>query len=30
MLERLIDHIRNFPNVEFMRCLDVAEMWAGR
>ena len=27
MLERLIEHIRSFPNVEFMRCLDVAEMW---
>ncbi len=30
MLERLIDHIRQFPNVEFMRCQDVAEMWASR
>ncbi len=30
MLERLIDHIRRFPNVEFMRCQDVAEMWANR
>jgi len=30
MLERLIDHIRSFPNVEFMRCQDVAEMWANR
>ena len=28
MLERLIDHIRSFPNVEFMRCQDVAELWA--
>ena len=28
MLERLIDHIRRFPNVEFMRCLEVARMWA--
>ena len=27
MLERLIDHIRSFPNVEFMLCQDVAEMW---
>lgn len=27
MLERLIDHIRSFPNVEFMRVCDVAEMW---
>ena len=30
MLERLIEHIRSFPNVEFMRCLDVAEMWVNR
>ena len=30
MLERLIDHIRSFPNVEFMRCQDVAEMWMNR
>lgn len=30
MLERLIDHIRSFPNVEFMRCQDVAEMWTNR
>ena len=30
MLERLIDHIRTFPNVEFMRCQDVAEMWVNR
>ena len=30
MLERLIDHIRSFPNVEFMRCQDVAELWANR
>ena len=30
MLERLIDHIRTFPNVEFMRCQDVAEQWADR
>ena len=30
MLERLIEHIRSFPNVEFMRCQDVAELWAGR
>lgn len=28
MLERLIDHICTFPNVEFMRAVDVAEMWA--
>ena len=27
MLERLIEHIRTFPNVEFMRAVDVAEMW---
>ena len=30
MLERLIEHIRSFPNVEFMRCQDVAEMWLSR
>ena len=30
MLERLITHIRTFPNVEFMRAIDVAEMWASR
>ena len=30
ILERLIDHIRSFPNVEFMRCQDVAEMWVNR
>ena len=30
MLERLIEHIRSFPNVEFMRCQDLAEMWANR
>lgn len=29
MLERLINHIRAFPNVEFMRVCDVAEMWRG-
>jgi peptidoglycan/xylan/chitin deacetylase (PgdA/CDA1 family) len=29
MLERLINHIRSFPNVEFMRVIDVAEMWGG-
>ena len=28
MLERLIQHIRTFPNVEFMRAVDVAKMWA--
>ena len=27
MLERLIDHIRSFPGVKFMRCIDVAELW---
>jgi peptidoglycan/xylan/chitin deacetylase (PgdA/CDA1 family) len=26
MLERLINYIRTFPNVEFMRAIDVAEM----
>jgi len=30
MLERLIDYIRTFPNVEFMRAVDVAELWRGR
>jgi|TARA_Y100000031_G_C8069173_1_gene314295 hypothetical protein len=30
MLERLITYIRSFPNVEFMRCQEVAELWAGR
>jgi peptidoglycan/xylan/chitin deacetylase (PgdA/CDA1 family) len=30
MLERLIDHIRTFPNVEFLRATDVAEIWAKR
>jgi peptidoglycan/xylan/chitin deacetylase (PgdA/CDA1 family) len=30
MLDRLINHIRSFPNVAFMRMIDVAEMWAGR
>ena len=27
MLEKLIGHIQSFPNVEFMRAIDVAEMW---
>ena len=30
MLERLINHIRSFPNVSFMRMIDVARLWAGR
>ena len=30
MLERLIRYIRQFPGVEFMRAVDVAEMWAER
>ena len=30
MLEKLITHIRTFPNVEFMRAIDVAEMWTSR
>jgi len=30
MVERLINHIKTFPNVAFMRMSDVAEMWAGR
>ncbi|MQG11410.1 MAG: ribulose phosphate epimerase, partial [SAR202 cluster bacterium] len=27
MLERLIEHIKSFPNVAFMRAIDVAKMW---
>ncbi|PKB77802.1 MAG: hypothetical protein BZY88_20750 [SAR202 cluster bacterium Io17-Chloro-G9] len=27
MLERLVEYIRTFPNVEFMRAVDVARMW---
>ena len=27
MLERLINHIRTFPDVVFMRAIDVANMW---
>ena len=27
MLERLIEYIKTFPNVEFMRAIDVAKMW---
>ena len=27
MLERLIEHIKTFPNVEFMRAIDVAKIW---
>ena len=30
MLERLINHIRSFPNVSFMRMVDVAEIWVAR
>ena len=30
MLERLIDHIRGFPGVEFMRAVDLADMWQRR
>ena len=30
MLERLIRYIREFPGVEFMRAVDVAEDWADR
>ena len=29
MLERLINYIKSFPNVEFMRAIDVARLWAG-
>ena len=28
MLERLIEYIKTFPGVRFMRAVDVAEMWA--
>jgi len=27
MLERLIEYIKTFPNVEFMRAVDVARLW---
>ena len=27
MLERLIDHIKSFPNIEFARAIDVAQSW---
>ena len=27
MLNRLIDHIKSFPNVEFMRGMDMADLW---
>ena len=30
MLERLIEYIKSFPNVEFMRVVDVAELWKSR
>ena len=30
MLERLLRRIREFPGVEFMRAIDLAEMWASR
>jgi hypothetical protein len=30
MLEQLITYIRTFANVEFMRAIDVAEMWSSR
>ena len=29
VLERLIKYIRSHPNVEFMRCIDVARSWQG-
>ncbi len=29
MLERLISYIKTFPNVEFMRAIDAARLWAG-
>ena len=28
MLERLIEHIKTFPNVQFSRAIDVAQAWA--
>ena len=28
ILKKLISHIRSYPNVSFMRMVDVAEMWA--
>jgi hypothetical protein len=27
MLERLIEYIKTFPGVSFMRAVDVAQMW---
>ena len=30
VLDRLVRHIREFPGVEFMRAIDLAEMWARR
>ena len=30
MLERLIGYMREFPDVEFMRTVDLAKMWASR
>lgn len=30
MLERLIKHIRSFPNVEFVRSIDLVEAWMAR
>ncbi|MCS7206321.1 MAG: polysaccharide deacetylase [Dehalococcoidia bacterium] len=30
LLERLIRHMRSFPGVAFLRCRDVAEMWAAQ
>jgi len=29
MLERLINYIKGFPGVSFMRCVDVAAIWRG-
>jgi hypothetical protein len=26
-LEKLVNHIRSHPGVEFMRCIDVAQRW---
>jgi peptidoglycan/xylan/chitin deacetylase (PgdA/CDA1 family) len=30
MLDRLIRYIKGFSGVEFMRAVDVAEMWSGK
>jgi peptidoglycan/xylan/chitin deacetylase (PgdA/CDA1 family) len=30
LLERLIKHIRSHAHVEFMRAIDVAQLWKGQ